>query len=248
MFFASVPLISAFVITIVNSAPGPIAQDLAFNPDYTQFTDTVTEDPLHVQHFLPSDESTKLLTLEPTLDPDPIGGEENLLWVDHVESDDNLFAGNSGTDGFCRAEDVSLSPVIGRLRARQDPFSISEGGKSCATSKPDSDEGLTKFLESLPVVNPVVIPLLEKRPDICPAEIYQGRFLPLCSSGNPDDEDVVNGMYLLVKATFCKSYFRPWALPTVRCGSDTSADDTHHNPSRWPMLIVSAPQIEIMVV
>jgi hypothetical protein len=182
-------LVCSVLMGMVNSGPSPTAEDLAVHPDDVQFTDVFTNDPSNIDYFSTSADSTNPSGLDSTLDSDSVWNEENLL------------AGNGGSNDWCRAEDMSLLPSIGRFRARGERLPISARGEACNSQPLNSDQ----LPENLPTTKVSAQPTVEKRPDICPVEIYQNRQIPLCSSGNPLDEKVIDALIFLMHATSCKS-------------------------------------------
>lgn len=207
---AEVILVFSILMMIVKSIPSPIAEDLFFNPDDIPTTDLFTNDLSNVDYLSASIEPTDLLNLDPIPDSDLLGNNENLL---------------AGNHDFCRAEDMSLLPAIGRLRARGETHTISERNEACRVQTQ---------LENPPAVQAAYEPNLQKRADICPPEIYQNRQIPLCSSGDPTDVRVIEGFTMLLHTTPCKSLSSLWALST---GSDVGCTRADDNNNRNPFLL-----------
>ena len=104
----------------------------------------------------------------------------------------------------CLADGLSW-PLIGRLKARLQPNSISEIGASC--EEQSSYDGLDPHLEDLPIAEDIVPPRIEMQRDICPQKYFDEREAPICSSGDPADKEFVVGVGVcLQKALAYMSY------------------------------------------
>ncbi len=196
----------SLLVSIVKSTPHPALQ--SFDPD-APWWDMPVDEPWSSMPLddLPNEDElgnydplANLFDWKPTPDP-------NLNW-----NEGELFAANVGSGDFCSAEDMELSPLIGRLRAREGSEFGSGAGKTCVAPKEgDNDEELTPFLLQLPDVEEVIYPPIKGEPDICPPWRFGERDIPLCSSGDRNDEkhDPDTEGITLDNAKLCKSLVRP---------------------------------------
>lgn len=114
---------------------------------------------------------------------------------DSVLGEENLLAENIASGEMCQAEDDSSSSFIGRLRVRNSQSGNGRNLCGATPNKPsESDESRDSFLESVPQVFAPTDPGVEPRKDICPPEQYQNRSFPVCSSGNPNHEQISAGL------------------------------------------------------
>ena len=175
-----------------NILPNDILRnDISTNDLFTPSLDETTN------QMLGSDLTVSTKISADFLDPDATSIVGSDYWI-LDESD--LLAGNLASGDHCQTEDGSLSPFIGRLRARD-----SEPEKKtqlCGTTS-DKENG-----DSIPFT--AANPTVEERKDICPVERYGDRIYPMCSTGYPDGEHFITGMILgttqiaLVPAYPCK--------------------------------------------
>jgi hypothetical protein len=187
----------SFLVTIVKSAPRPAPQSFEHDASWLSMPlDNLPYEDEWVNYALPAD----LFDWNPTPDP-------NLSW-----NEGDLFATDVGSGEFCSAEDLELSPLIGRLRAREGSEYGSGAGKTCAApTEGDNDEELTPFLLQLPELEEVIFPPVKSEREICPISKYGKRDIPLCSSGDPNDVifDRETISIILVNAKLCKSMLSP---------------------------------------
>lgn len=192
---SKVLLTFAFLVTVINSTPHPDTEIFDLNPD-----------------------------VAPSMDmfPDEISYDDDLI---PIGDQDYLFAGNPGTSESCSAEGWQPFSAIGRLRQRRGSPAGSEGGNSCISpseggnSGAASDESLNTDLLRLPIVEDLVVPAYEGRPDICPPLVFEDRDIPLCSTDNLITQLSFNGRNtVLPNAKVCKLSLSLKDLITAKCG------------------------------
>lgn len=179
----------SFPITLVNSASSLVDEgsifdsENIFNSGDALSANMIVDDTPNTDYLTVNAESTNLFDLNPTLGSDP-------TW-----DQDILFAENTDIDGSCHAEDVSSLPVLGRLRAR------SAGGacKASGSSGDNLNEELTPFIQQLQKLEDLDSDQIKPRREICPAEIYRERAIPLCSSGVRSDEEITQNIGLVLR-------------------------------------------------